>query len=139
MSGFVFDCSVAVAWCIADEATPETDALLERTRDEGAIVPQLWPLELGNVLLQAARRGRLTTNDVTARLDLISALPIRIDEETASRGLRDIVTLARAEGLTTYDAAYLELAMRRSLPLASRDHALVEAARRNGTRLLLGQ
>lgn len=138
MSGFVLDCSVAVAWCIADEATAETDALLDRTRDEGATVPQLWSLELGNVLLQAAKRGRLTTNDVTARLDLISALPIRIDEETASRGLRDIVTLARAEGLTTYDASYLELAMRRSLPLASRDHALVEAARRNGTRLLLG-
>jgi predicted nucleic acid-binding protein len=137
VSGFILDCSVAVAWCIDDEATPESDALLDRARDEGAIVPQLWPLELGNVLLQASKRGRLSAKDVTARLDLISELPIRIDEETAARGLREVIALARTENLTTYDATYLELAMRRDLPLASRDDALAEAAHRNGIRLLL--
>ena len=137
MSGFILDCSVAVAWCIDDEAPPESDALLDRARDEGAVVPQLWPLELGNVLLQASKRGRLSAKDVTARLDLIGELPIRIDEETAARGLREVIALARTENLTTYDATYLELAMRCGLPLASKDSALRKAALRNGVALIL--
>jgi hypothetical protein len=86
MNGFVLDCSVVVAWCIDDEAAPETDALLERARDEGAVVPQHWPLELGNVLSQASCRGRLSVSDVTSRLDLLAELPLRLDEETAARG-----------------------------------------------------
>lgn len=136
MSGFVLDCSVAVAWCIEDEAGPVTDALLERARDEGAIVPGLWPLELGNVLLQAVRRGRLEAAAVTARLALLEELPIRVDRTTAERAWHEILALARAEGLTTYDAAYLELAMRRGLPLATRDGELRQAAGRNGVVLL---
>jgi predicted nucleic acid-binding protein len=138
VSGFVLDCSVAVAWCIDDEASLATDALLERVRDEGAIVPQLWPLELGNVLLGAVRRGRLTTLDVTRRLELLAELPIEIDGETASRALREVLGLGRSEELTTYDASYLELAMRRGVPLATKDDALRNAARRNGVDLLLG-
>lgn len=137
MSGFVLDCSVAVAWCVEDEASPQTDVLLERVRDEGAVVPQLWPLELGNVLVQAARRGRLSASDIAARVELLAELPVRIDDETASRALGDVLPLARAEGLTTYDAAYLELAMRRGLPLATKDGDLRGAAQRNGVALLL--
>jgi predicted nucleic acid-binding protein len=130
--GLVVDCSVAVAWCFEDETSPETDAVLERVRDEGALVPALWHLELGNVLVQAERRNRLTAADTATRLDLIAALPILTDGETPERGLREVVTLARAEGLTTYDAAYLELAMRKGLPLASKDRALAAAADRAG-------
>ena len=132
MSGLVIDCSVAVAWCFEDEVSAETDAILERVRDEGALVPALWHLELGNVLVQAERRKRLTAADTTTRLELIAALPILTDAETPERALREVLTLARAEGLTTYDAAYLELAMRKGLPLASKDRALVEAADRAG-------
>ncbi|SUS07452.1 conserved hypothetical protein [Candidatus Defluviicoccus seviourii] len=132
MSGLVLDCSVAVSWCFEDEATPETDAILERVRDEGAIVPALWHLELGNVLIQAERRGRLAAADTTQRLELISALPISADDDSPDRALRVVLTLARAQGLTTYDAAYLELAMRKGLPLASKDKALLEAAERCG-------
>jgi len=126
----VLDCSVAVSWCFEDEASPVTDAILERVRDDGALVPALWHLELGNVLIQAERRKRLTTADTATRIELITNLPIATDDETPARALLEVLSLARAEGLTTYDAAYLELALRRGLPLATRDRALVEAARR---------
>ena len=116
MTEAVIDSSIALTWCFEDEASAETDALFERVRDEGAVVPGLWRLELGNVLLQAERRGRISAGDVASRLDLIAELPISVDPETADRAWRDILTLARAERLTVYDAAYLELAARRGFP-----------------------
>lgn len=88
------------------------------------------------MLLQAARCGRLGTAEVTARLELVRALPIQVDEETAGRAWREILALARMETLATYDAAYLELAVRRGLPLATKDRALRQAATRNGVGLL---
>jgi predicted nucleic acid-binding protein len=136
VSGFVLDCSVAVAWCIEDEATPATDALLQRVRDQGASVPGLWPLELANVLLQAIRRGRLKVAEATSRLEILRELPIRVDDETASRAWRETLSLARTEGLTIHDAAYLELALRRGRPLATLDKDLRQAAARNGVGLL---
>jgi predicted nucleic acid-binding protein len=136
VNGFVLDCSIAVSWCFEDEASAATDDLLEHIHEKPILVPGLWHLEFGNVLLQAERRGRLNAGDVTARLELIAALPIVTDEETTVRALREILTLARAEKLTTYDAAYLELAMRRGLPLATRDQALVVAAKRVGVTTL---
>ena len=139
MSGLVLDCSVAVSWCFEDEASPETDAILDRVADEGAIVPALWHLELGNVLIQAERRKRLTAADTTTRLELIADLPIVTDDETPARALREVLTLARTEGLTTYDAAYLELAMRKGLPLATKDTALAEAARKGGITIIPDQ
>lgn len=136
MSGFVLDCSVAVSWCFEDEAAEKTDALLELARDEGAVVPSLWYLELGNVLLQAERRGRLSAADTTTSLALINDLPIVMDDETGLRALRETLTLARMEQLTSYDAAYLELAMRRGLPLATKDRSLRAAAERIGVRAI---
>ena len=94
------------------------------------VVPGLWHLEIANVLLQAEKRGRITAGDVTMRLDLIAALPITTDSETTTRAWREILALARAQGLTTYDAAYLELAIRRGLPLQTKDEALIGAAKR---------
>jgi predicted nucleic acid-binding protein len=128
----VIDASIALTWCFEDEASPVTDALFERVRDDGAIVPGLWRLELGNVLLAAERRGRIDTEDLAERLDLIAALPIDTDPETSSRAWRDTLTVARAEGLTTYDAAYLELAIRRRVPLLTKDRDLAAAAARRG-------
>ena len=132
MSAFVLDCSVAVAWLFDDEATPESDALLDRLKDDGAFVPALWRLELGNVLARAERRKRISAAQIVAFLALLDRLPIATDPETESRAFREILALARAERLSTYDAAYLELAMRRGLLLATRDSALVHAARRVG-------
>lgn len=132
MTGFVLDCSIAVSWCFEDEARPDTDALLERLRGDGAVVPLLWHLELGNVLIQSERRGRLTAAETAMRLELIAALPIVTDEQFSSSTLREILILARADRLTTYDAAYLELSIRRGLPLATKDRALAVAARDRG-------
>jgi len=132
VSRSVLDCSVALSWCFEDEASPATDALLDRVRDEGAVVPSLWHLELGNVLLQAERRKRISPEDVATRLNLIAALPISTDQETMSRAWHDILSIARVEGLTTYDAAYLELASRLGTQLLTKDRDLVAAAARRG-------
>ena len=131
MSTFVLDCSVALAWLFQDEASPNTDQLLKELRDDdsNAIVPNLWRLELGNTLTQAERRGRITATQLTTVLELVRHLPITTDAETDSRAFREVLNLARATSLTTYDASYLELAMRHGLPLATLDKALIRAAR----------
>ncbi|HEX9168154.1 MAG TPA: type II toxin-antitoxin system VapC family toxin [Roseiarcus sp.] len=128
----MIDSSIALTWCFEDEASPETDALFERVRDEGAVVPGLWHLELANVLLQAEKRGRISAREIATRLELIAALPIYVDQETTPRAWREILTLARAQRLTVYDATYLELAARRSSPLFTLDGDLAQAAMRAG-------
>lgn len=128
MTVFVLDCSIAAAWLFEDEAGPETDRLLEQLRGGGAWAPNLWHLEVGNMLIQAERRGRITAAQVTTCLERLSHLPITTDAETPARAFREILTLARAQTLTTYDAAYLELAIRQGAPLATRDNALIRAA-----------
>lgn len=128
----MIDASIALSWCFEDEATPETDRLFEHVRDEGAVVPGLWHLELGNVLLQAERRKRITAEDVATRLRLISALPIATDRETSARAWQDTLSIARVEGLTMYDASYLELAIRLGASLLTKDAQLAQAARRRG-------
>jgi len=136
VSGFVLDCSIAAAWYLIDEATAETDKLLMRTRLEPVVVPQLWHIELGNVLLQAERRKRVTAAQVTAALDEAALLPIETDNYMTSFAWKETLTLARAEKLTAYDATYLELAMRKGAALATRDETLREAAKRNGVAVL---
>jgi predicted nucleic acid-binding protein len=135
VSALVIDSSAALSWCFEDEASPESDLLFGQVRDQGAVVPGLWHLEVANVLLQAERRGRITTGDVATRLELIAELPIATDNETTQRAWREILALARAEGLTTSDASYLELAIRRALPLQTKDTALIGAAIRCGVKV----
>jgi len=130
MSDFVLDCSIAAAWLFDDEATAQTNDLLVRLKDSRAFVPNIWHLELGNVLIQAERRKCITSTQISTRLELISRLPIITDTETDNRAFREILTLARTEALTTYDAAYLEIAIRRGVPLATLDKALIRAANR---------
>ncbi len=135
MTPAVVDCSVAMGWVFADEASAEGDAMLDYIRDFGALVPGLWFLEVANVLVQAEKRGRILPFDIAVRLDLISALPIAVDQNMVGRAWSDILELARAEGLTVYDACYLELAARRKSPLFTRDKALLAAAARRQVRL----
>lgn len=127
---FVLDCSITVAWLFDDESTPQTDELLDRLKDSGALVPTLWRLELGNVLARAERLKRITAAQIADYLELLDRSPIVTDTETESRAFREILALARSEGLTTYDAAYLELAVRRRLSLATLDKELIRAAHR---------
>ena len=84
MSALVIDSSAALSWCFEDEASPETDAVFEQVRDQGAVVPGLWHLEVANVLLQAEKRGRIASSDVTMRLELIAELPITTDNEMSA-------------------------------------------------------
>ncbi len=132
----VLDASIALSWCFRDEAAPETDAVYDRVRDGGALVPSLWHLELANVLLQAEKRGRISDGSVPERLELFANLPIVVDAETTARAWHETLILARTEGLTMYDAVYLELALRHGLCLASKDDALRRAARGLGVSVL---
>lgn len=129
MSGYVLDASVTVAWCFDDESTPAAWTLLERLRTETGVVPPLWALEVGNILLGAERRRRIAPARTAEFLGLLGALDIRVDPEPPGRVFRDVLPLARSQGLTTYDAAYLELALRTGLPLATKDQALARAAK----------
>jgi predicted nucleic acid-binding protein len=136
VTAVVVDSSVALSWCFDDEASTGTEAVLDLVSRAGAIVPNLWHLELANVLLRAERRGRNIPEGITARLEYLRRLPIMTDAETAGRAWREVLALARVEGLTTYDAAYLELAVRHGLPLATKDAALAAAAKRTGVSVL---
>jgi predicted nucleic acid-binding protein len=132
----VLDVSLSCAWCFADEASVEAWAILERLHTARAHVPSLWLWETGNVLVQAERRGRISAAAIRTFLGLLESLPISIDQPTIDSTWHDTLALARSHRLTSYDAAYLELALRRSLPLASRDRALQSAARLEGVPLL---
>ena len=128
MTAFVLDASIALAWCFADEATPATDALLDRLADEEAVAPALWRIEVANALAMAERRGRLSVAGLTRSVGLLQRLAVALDPEGSERAFRELLELARSERLTVYDAAYLELALRLGLPLASKDARLRTAA-----------
>ena len=124
---FILDSSVALAWVLPDEGNVTLDALCDRLIDDTALVPPVWPLEIGNVLLVAVKRGRLTTKDVKQLIAELRALPLEVDSHSTERALEDTLNLARKYDLTTYDASYLELAKRRDLPLATLDTKLRQA------------
>ena len=136
MSGFVIDASVALAWCFDDEATEATRTLLDRFEDERAEVPSLWHLELANALAMGERKGRITPARASEFIALIDALPIVIDERTPNFALSSVLELSRRQQLSAYDASYLELAMRRGIPLATKDDDLARAANHMGVTLL---
>jgi predicted nucleic acid-binding protein len=127
---FVMDNSVVMAWCFEDESDAYADAVLESLDTGNALVPAIWPLEVGNVLLVAERKKRLSEASVVRFLTLLNNLPILVEQETPERMLKEIVSLARAHGLSTYDASYLDLAMRLGLPIATKDTALMKAAKK---------
>lgn len=129
MTTFVLDCSLAMAWVFPDEATEATDRLLDALIDGRAFVPALWPVEVANVLLVAARRRRIATTDWPRIRRNLDALPIRIDPVSTSRIWDEVLELARAHRLSVYDSMYLELAIRMQLPLATLDVALAAAGR----------
>ena len=133
---FVVDSSVALTWCFEDEATPAGDALLFRLTEEGAHAPGLWPLEILNALRTAERRGRITHDARHERIGFLQTLPIVIDPETAAQAWGATNRLSERFQLTVHDAAYLELAQRLDLPLATLDKELREAGTALGVPLL---
>jgi len=137
MTGFVLDASVAVAWCFDDESTPAAWQLLDRLGTAPGHVPALWELEIGNILLSAVRRRRITQARTVEFLGILGDLDLRVDPDLPGRAFRDVLPLAREHSLTTYDATYLELAMRLGLPLATKDRALGRAAKAARVKTLL--
>lgn len=129
-AGFVIDCSVTMAWLFQDEATPRTSALLKRLATETAIVPGWWFIEVANVLAMAERKGRISATQSDAFARDISALRIERDDGAPDRAFHQILALCRSHRLTSYDAIYLDLALRSSLPLATLDDDLRKAAKK---------
>ena len=133
---FVIDSSVAMTWLFKDERTVETKKLLRRLDTETALVPAWWFLELTNVLALAERRGRITTAETAEFVLELSKINIEVDSESPERAFEHILPLCRSHQLTSYDAMYLDLAVRRQLPLASLDEPLRKAAKKLGIKLL---
>lgn len=131
---FVVDTSVTMAWCFEDESTEQTEAVLERLRHETAVVPALWQLEVANVLVVAERRGRLKEAQAAHFLGLLERLRIELDP--APGDTHAIIAAARRHGLSAYDAAYLVLAERLALPLATLDDPLRTACHSAGVPVL---
>lgn len=136
MSAFVADASVAIAWVHPGQATGETDAMLEGIAGGATLeVPALWPLEVANALLVLVRRGKLTESERAAALKWLRGLRVRVDHEMATFAFAKLSELAADNHLSVYDAAYLELAVRRGVPLGCKDGPLRTAAARLGLTL----
>jgi len=129
---FVLDGSISLAWYFEDEATEAADEVLERVRKEGAVVPALWCFEVASALQMAVRRRRIDRSFRDRALARLETLTIAIDPESAACAWHESVQLADRHNLTVYDAAYLELAQRRRLPLATLDRALIRAGQAEG-------
>jgi predicted nucleic acid-binding protein len=125
---FVVDASVTLSWHLDDEPNAYSDKILARLAHDPAVVPPVWFLEIANGLLTAERRGRITSAHSSYVHETLSNLPITADELSLDSALGPILSLARSQGLSAYDASYLELAMREGVPLATVDDRLRSAA-----------
>ncbi len=132
----VLDASMTIAWLFADERTDAAHAVMLRIVSDGAIVPSHWRLEVANVLRNAVRRGRCDETYVDRSLERLGRFPVEVDDETSMHAWTATRALSREQNLTTYDAAYLELAVRKSRPLATCDADLAAATARCGLEVL---
>jgi predicted nucleic acid-binding protein len=136
MSSLVLDASVTISALIEEHQSGEARDIFRNVASDGATVPALWPIEVGHILLLAQRRRLLDATARSDHLNDLAQLPITIDQETAHHAWHDTILLAERHGLTLYDATYLELSLRRGLPLATFDAALRRAAVVAGVKLL---
>jgi predicted nucleic acid-binding protein len=137
MASLVIDASAILPWCFDDEAIAYTEGLLNRcAAGEEVMVASVWPLEITNGLLSVQRRGRVTAEWVEQFLVQILRLRIYVEPFTTQQAVRDVRQLAQTHQLTAYDAAYLALALRDNLPLATLDIELKQAARATGVKLI---
>jgi predicted nucleic acid-binding protein len=134
---FVLDATVALSWCFEDEQSEPALTVLDSLRESEAVVAHHWTLEMANGLLSAERRGRIDGDGATRFSRLLLALPIAVDPVARGTALTETRRLARTHRLTSYDAAYLELAIRLGVPLATLDDRLRAAAKQEGVALLL--
>lgn len=137
MAVFVVDASAALAWCFEDEASSWTDGLLERLgRGDQVVVPAHWPTEILNGLLVAVRRKRIKPGQPALFWDELARLPYEVEPALSAFQAKAVLALAEKHDLTVYDAAYLELAHRRQIPLGTLDTDMRKAAQAEGVGLL---
>jgi len=135
-ASLVIDCSMTMSWCFADEAATASQEILKRLDQETAIVPSHWFLEVANVLFQSERRKRISASESDLFLARLTLMSFEIEYGPTRRAFEHLLPLCRSHGLTSYDAAYLDVALRHNLPLASLDGPLREAAQRVGVTVL---
>jgi predicted nucleic acid-binding protein len=123
----VIDASVALAWCFPDEASDYADSVLVGVEDQSVIVPAIWALEVANALLVGERRKRIRQPEIRRFVELVNGLSVVEDRQLFSNTVGNVLPLAREYGLSAYDAAYLDVAARRDIPLATLDSALQKA------------
>jgi predicted nucleic acid-binding protein len=134
----VVENSIVMSWCFKDETNQYADTVLEHLAEATAFVPSIWPLEVVNVLLIAERRKRLSEADSVRFITLLSQLPIIVEHERPERMMADLLALARANNLSSYDASCLDLSMRKGLPMATLDTRLIGAARMANVPIFMG-
>ncbi len=131
----IVDASVTLAWCLEDENSGFADHVLDRVVAEGAAAPAHWPLEVANGLLSAERHGRLTVDETARARQLIDALDIEVVPVELPTATGTVLDTAREFALTAYDAAYLDLARFRGIPLATIDEPLIAATKSAGVQV----
>jgi predicted nucleic acid-binding protein len=127
---FVLDNSVIISWCFKNEANKYSDIVLDSLEYSVAAVPSIWLLEVVNVLLVAERRKRLSEADSTRFIELLNQLPIVVEHDLYENKMGDFMSMGRKYNLSSYDASYIELAMRSGLPLATLDKSLRSACKK---------
>lgn len=143
MTAFVLDASVTLSWLLGD-ASPadrvQADKVLNALRSPDAVaeVPVTWSLEVANVIARAESKALLSEAQSEAFLEMLGGIRILVDDATGSRALADTLNLARRYRLSSYDASYLDVALRHSLPLATLDAGLAKAARKAGVKRFTG-
>lgn len=135
---FVLDASVALSWAFEDERDTYSLSILERLLTSEAVTSSIWPLEVANALISAERRKRISSSSATRFGSYLLALPIVVEPGERRASLHDVRRLAHDQTLSSYDASYLEVALRRGIPLATGDMALSRAAESAGVTLLKG-
>jgi predicted nucleic acid-binding protein len=133
---FVLDNSIIMVWGFEDEGNKYAEELLELMPTATAYVPSLWPLEVANALLVGERYGRISPASSKKFLAILSNFAIVVDDETVAQAWSDTISIARSNKLSSYDACYLEMAMRLGLPLATLDKQLRTTARKLGIEIL---
>ena len=127
---FVIDNSVVMAWCFEDEANSYADTIQDMLIENKAFVPAIWPLEVTNVLLVAERKKRISKAGSGHFTALLSQLPIEVEPSDTDTIFHETISLARQYMLSSYDASYIELAIRKGLPIATQDKAIIRAAKK---------
>jgi predicted nucleic acid-binding protein len=134
---FVLDASLTLAWVFDEEETERTREVLARALEEAIVVPGVWPLEAVNAVLSGRRSGRFTDDEVALFVEALGGLEVEIDDRAPHVAFDELLSIASVRDITSYDAAYLELALRLEAPLATLDAGLARAARAAGVDLLL--